>query len=106
MEELTIKIIVSFILILMASIGIYLGLCVLKLTKRVAEIQGDRDKALEDWYKLLRAKPMLSELERRMILNALNMPSYKNAIKDPKTTHHVRKTYRELKEKIKESFEI
>lgn len=99
------KIIVTILVLIQTSIGIYLGWRVLKLMKKVSMIRMDRNKALEDWYRLLRAKPMFSELEKRMILNALNMLSYRDAIKDPKTTHHVRKTYKELKEKIKESFE-
>ncbi len=46
---------------------------------------------------------LLSDLEKKMILAALNMPEYGNAIKDPKTSFEVRKVHRDLKEKIKES---
>ena len=98
------KIIIVSIILVMTMIGAFLGWRVLALMKRVKQVQADRDKALEDWYKLLRAKPMLDELEKKMILASLNMPEYGDAIKDPKTNFQVRKTYRDLKEKIKDSF--
>jgi len=97
------KILILLILLLVSVISTFLGWRVLDLRKRVKQLQKDRDKALEDWYRLLRTKPMLDELEKKMILNALKMPGYKAAIDEPSTHHHVRKAYRELKEKIKES---
>ena len=47
---------------------------------------------------------LLSDLEKKLILNALCMPGYNSEMNEPKTLHHVRKTYRDLKEKIKVSF--
>ena len=46
---------------------------------------------------------LLSELERKMILAALNMPEYGDAMKDPQTSFQVRKVYRNLRERIRES---
>jgi hypothetical protein len=48
---------------------------------------------------------LLSDLEKKMILAALNMSEYGKAIQNPKTNFQVRKTYRDLKEKIKASFD-
>ena len=84
-------------------IGAFLGWRVLGLIKRVKQIQEDRNSALKEWYKVQREKPSLTELDKKMILNALKMPEYKKAITEPSTHHHVRKTYKELKDKIKES---
>ena len=97
------KIIIVSIILVMTMIGAFLGWHVLRLMKRVKQVQADRDKALEAWYKLLRAKPMLEELEKKMILASLNMPEYGKAITDPKTNFQVRKIYRDLKEKVKDS---
>jgi len=81
----------------------FLGWRVLALMKRVKQVQEDRNAALKEWYKVQREKPILSELDKKMILNALKMPEYKGAIDEPTTHHYVRKAYRELKNKIKES---
>ena len=97
------KIIIVSIILAETMIGAFLGWRVLGLMKRVKQIQEDRDHALESWYQLLRAKPMLEKPERQMIIAALNMPEYGDAIKDPKTSFQVRKVYRDLREKIKES---
>ncbi len=124
---------VSFLL-LMPIIAGYLGLRVLKLNRRVKQVQADRDELLEERAKQsnkLRLKgiemdemkkemcsdilfrtitdgekfigELLSDLEKKMILAALNMPEYGDAIKDPKTSFEVRKVYGDLKEKVKDS---
>ncbi len=98
------KILILLILLLMFVICTFLGWRVLDLIKRVKQIQDDRDKALTEWYKEQRGKPSLTELDKKMILNALKMPEFKGAIDEPSTHHHVRKAYRDLKERIKESF--
>ncbi len=112
------KIIIVSIILLETVIGAFLGWRVLDLMKRVKQVQDDRNKLLEERAKQsnkLRLKGIemdaenkkkfiLSDLEKKIILNALKMPEYKKAIDEPSTRHHVRKTYRELKEKIKESF--
>ena len=97
------KIIIISIFLVIVMIGAFLGWRVLGLMKRVKQVQDDRNKALKEWYKVQREKPTLNELEKKMILNALNMPGYKKAIEDPGTHYNVRKTYKEMKEKIKES---
>ncbi|MCK4815987.1 hypothetical protein KA005_09455 [bacterium] len=111
------KIIIVGIILLETVIGAFLGWRVLDLMKRVKQVQDDRNELIEERAKQsnkLRLKGIeideenkkkfiLSELEKKMILNALKMPGYKAAIDEPSTHHHVRKTYRELKEKIKES---
>ena len=43
--------------------------------------------------------------EKKMILDALKMAEHKKAIAEPTTYYHVRKTYKELKERLKESIE-
>ena len=98
-------------------IAAYLGLRVLKLNKRVKQLQDDRNELIEERSKQsnkLRLKGIemdekdkdkfiLSELERKMILASLNMPEYGDAIKDPQTSFQVRKVYRNLRERIRES---
>ena len=54
-------------------------------------------------YSGIEPKVALTVLEKRMILNALDMPHYKITVQDPKTNYFVREIYRKLKEKIKES---
>ena len=88
--------------------GVICAFCiwrVVELTKRVKYLQKDRDSALKEWYKVQREKPTLTVLEKKMILASLNMPQYKAAMDDPKTKHEVRKVYRELKGRLKESIE-
>ena len=97
------KILILLILLLVSVICTFLGWRVLDLMKRVKQVQDDRNKAMEDWYRLLRAKPMLDELEKKMILAALNMPEYGKVMDDPGTNYQARKTYKQLKEKIKDS---
>ena len=114
------KIIIVSIILLETMIGAFLGWRVLGLMKRVKQVQKDRNDLLEERAKQsnkLRLKGIevneenknkfiLSELDKKMILNALKMPEYKAAIDEPSTHHHVRKAYRLLKEKIKESISV
>ena len=111
------KIIIVSIFLAETVIGAFLGWRVLKLMERVRLIQIDRNEMDEERRKLsnkLRLKgieidnlnkkvPVLSDLEKKMILASLNMPQYKNTMEDPKTKYEVRKVYRELKERLKES---
>ena len=111
------KIFISFIFLLMFAIGAFLGSRVLALLKRVELLQADRNKLLEERSKQsnkLRLKGIemdeqdkekfiLSEIDRKMILASLDMPEYGDAMKDPKTSFQVRKVYRNLRERIKES---
>lgn len=103
------NIIAVFIVLAITAIGIYFGLRVLKLRKMVEQLRIDRniliEKKAEREDDLKSYSVVLDDLERRMILNALSMPLYKKVIEDPSTQHHVRKTYRELKDKIKDSIE-
>ena len=113
------KIIIVGIILVMTMIGTFLGWRVLALMKRVKQVQVDRNELLEERAKQSnklrlkgiemdeenRKKFILSDLEKKMILNALKMPEYKKAIDDPSTHYNVRKTYRLLKERIKKSFD-
>ena len=111
------KIIIVGIILLETVIGAFLGWRVLDLMKRVKQVQDDRNELIEERAKQsnkLRLKGIeideenkkkfiLSELEKKMILAALKMPEYGKAIQDPKTSFQVRKVYRNLKKRIKES---
>lgn len=122
------KIIIVSIILVETMIGAFLGWRVLALMKRVKDVQKDRndvdderrkqsdqlrqkgieiDKLVEERNKLrlreLESLGGLVKVEKKMILASLNMPEYGNAIQDPKTSFQVRKVYRDLKEKIKES---
>lgn len=111
------KIIVVSIFLVQTIIGAYLGWRVLQLMKRVKDVQKDRNELNEErrklsdklrlkgiaMEKLSRERPEFYKPERQMIIAALNMPEYGDAIKDPKTSFQVRKVYRDLREKIKES---
>lgn len=116
--EITIlEIILVIILLLMPILAAYFARRTFKLKKSVELLRIDRNELIEERAKQsnkLRLKGIemdeenknkfiLSELEKKMILNALKMSEYKKAIDEPSTHHHVRKTYRLLKEKIKES---
>ena len=112
------KLIVTLIILGMFVVSAFLGWRVLRLMDKVKLLRADRNELLEERAKQsnkLRLKGIemdeankdkivLSEIEKKMILAALNMPEYGKAILDPKTSFQVRKTYRDLKEKIKESF--
>lgn len=112
------KFIISIIILGMFTICVFLGWRVLELMKRVKQLQAGKIELLEERAKQsnkLRLKGIevdeinkwnfiLSALERKMILNALNMPQYKGAIEHPQTNYEVRKAYKQLKEKVKASF--
>ncbi len=112
------KILIVSIILTETMIGAFLGWRVLRLMARVQLIQVDRNEVNEERRKLsdkLRLKgievdqlnkerPELSDLEKKMMLAALNMPEYGKSMQDPKTSFQARKTWRDLKEKIKGSF--
>ena len=103
--------------LVMLIVVAFLGWRVLRLMKKVKLLTDDWYKGLEAQKKLsdkLRLKgieidelnkerPEFSVLEKKMMLAALKMPEYRNAIEDPKTNFLVRKVYRNLKEKMKNS---
>ena len=121
------------IFLVVAAIGIFLGCRVLKLQKINNQLQADRKELIEekaeqsdqlakqsdqlrqkgieidelkkelDKYSDVEIKVALTVLEKRMILNALDMPHYQLTVQDPKTNYFVRKIYKDLKEKIKGS---
>jgi len=62
----------------------------------------DLNKELKK-YSGIEPKVALTVLEKRMILNALNMPHYQSLVQNPKTNYLTREIYRNLKEKIRES---
>lgn len=113
------KIIISLIFLLMFAVSAFLGWRLFWIKEKFKLLQSDRNELLEERAKQSnklrlkgieidesnREKFILSELEKRMILNALNMPQYKNAIEDPKETHVVRMAYRNLRARIKESLD-
>ena len=125
-----------FILIIvlgMAAIGIYFGCRVLKLKKRVGQLQADRNGLIEernelkeerakqsdqlrqkgieidalkkelDKYSDVEIKVALTSFEKEMLLSALDMPQFKTRVQDPKTKFFIRKINKELREKIKDS---
>ena len=127
MKEITVLEIIFVVFLLVTPIvAAYLGLRVLKLMKRIKLMRADRNRSLEVYTEsreenaklsnklrekgieideLRKKKPMLSNMDKKIILIAMNMPGCKDEIKAPHTTAAVRKTYQNLKEKIKESFD-
>ena len=117
--EIITKIIIAGIILFMFIVCTFLGWRVLRLMERVKRLQVVRNELIDERAKQsnklrLRGlemdeenknKIVLSEIEKKMILNALKMPKYKDWIDNPKTLHHVRKAYRNLKEKIKKSID-
>ena len=127
------KIFVLIIILAITGIGIYFGCRLLRLQKRNKLLQADRNELIKKRdeqsdqlakqsdqlrlkgieiellkkelkkYSNVEIKVALTVLEKRMILNALDMPHYKLTVQDPKTNYFIRKIYNELKEKIKES---
>jgi hypothetical protein len=111
------KVIISLVFLLMFAVSAFCTWRVLEMRKRVKQVQDDRNKLLEERAKQSnklqlkgiemdeenKNKFILSDLDKKMILNALKMPEYKKAIDEPSTYHHVRKTYRELKEKLRKA---
>lgn len=82
----------------------FLSLRMFRLARKIKHLQGDRNRLLEQKTRNQEKNIiMLSSLEKKMILNALNMEVYKNAIQDPATKYVIRETYVLLKKKIKES---
>lgn len=127
------KLFILLIFLAVAAIGVFLGCRALKLQKINNQLEIDKNELIEekaeqsdqlakqsdqlrlkgieidelkkelDKYSDVEIKVALTVLEKRMILNALDMPHYKLTVQDPKTNYFIRKTYNELKEKIKES---
>ena len=118
MKEITIlEILLVTILLLMPILAGYFAWRTFKLKKSVELLRIDRNELLEERMKQsnkLRLKGIemdekdkerfiLSEIDRKMILASLNMPEYGDAMKDPKTSFAMRKVYRNLRERIRES---
>lgn len=115
--SITVKLIITSIFLLMFAISAFLGWRVLRLIERVKNIQTNRNEIDEVRRKqsdalrqkgiaidkIKKEKPTLNLLEKKMILASLNMSQYKAAIQDSKTKLAVKKTYADLKKKIKES---
>ena len=97
------KIIIVSIILFQAIIGSFLGWRVVALIKRVKQLQEERNTALQEWYKVQREKPTLDAFEKKMILNAFNLSQCRGAMENPKTGSEIRKRYKALKEKLKES---
>lgn len=107
------EILLVVFLLLMPLMAAYLARRVFKLKKSVELLRIDRNKLLEKQCSEILFRTvkegekiigeLLSKPERQMIIAALNMPEYGDAIKDPKTSFQIRKIYRDLREKIKES---
>ena len=113
------KILALIIVLVITSIGVFLGYRVLGLLKIIKQLRADRNELLQacteknieigrlntelDKYFDVEIKVALTVLEKRMILNALNMPHYQLTVQDPKTNYFIREIYRKLKEKIKGS---
>ncbi|MBA7601787.1 hypothetical protein ES703_08868 [subsurface metagenome] len=127
------KLFILIIILVITAIGIYFGCCVLRLQKRNKQLQADRNELIKEKagqsdqlakqsdqlrqkgieidelkkelkkYSGIEPKVALTVLEKRMILNALEMPHYQLTVQDPKTNYFIREIYRKLKEKIKEN---
>ena len=127
MKEITILEIVFVVFLLMAPIiAAYLGIRVLKLTKRVKLMRVDRNRSLEIYTKsreenaklsnslrekgieidqLKKERPKFDTFEKKLILVALNRPGVRAEMKKSTTSHGMKRVYENLKEKIKKSFD-
>ncbi len=118
MKEITIlETFLVIILLLMPILAAYLAWRTFKLKKSVELLRIDRNDLIEEKARqsnnlrlkgiemdeVNKEKFILSELDRKIILNALKMPEYKKAIDEPETRYQVRKAYMMLKEKIRVS---
>lgn len=91
------KVIITLIFLLMFAVSAFLGWRVLALLKRGELLKTDRNELLEERSKqsnklrlkgiemdeLDKEKFILSELDRKMILSALNMSEHEDMMKDP-----------------------
>lgn len=118
-------ILIGFVLI-QTMIGTFLGWRVLELMKRVKQLQEDRNTLLEkkaevvddvaklsnklrekgiEIDKLEKERPGFDTFEKKIILVALNRPDVKAEMEKLHTSHAMKKTYKNLKEKIEKSFD-
>ena len=117
--EIITKLIIAGIILFMFIVCAFLGWRVIVLIERVKQVQKDRNELEEERRKQSnklrlkgvemdeenKKKIVLSEIDNCLILNALNMPDFREWVNDPKTPPHTKKAYRNLKEKIKESID-
>ena len=96
------KFIISFIVISITVIGVYLGLCVLKLNKKNEQLRKDRCKLIENQIECSEHHVELSTTERKLILIALVLPELKKEIK----VQGLDDVYEYLKKKIKDSIDV
>lgn len=96
------KFFVSFIIFFITVIGIYLGLCVLKLNKKNERLLNDRNRLLEEKAEYLKRNPELSDTERKLIYIAINLSAFKKEIRD----QGLNATYQPLKQKIWDSIHV
>lgn len=120
------KLIITGIILFMLFVVAFLGWRVLRLMERVKLLQVDRNGALEIYNetveknqklsniirekgihidKLKKGNFNISDVEKRIILNALNMGEFKDWIERPVTSFYTRKTYKALKKKLKKNLD-
>lgn len=118
--------IIVIIFLAIAIIGAFLISRLLDSLKIIKQLRKDRNELIEerakqsnqlrqkgvdigelkielDRYSDIEPKVALTSREKRMILNALEMPHYQSLVQNPKTKFLIREIYRNLKEKIKAS---
>ena len=70
--------------------------------KELADLKEDVQEKKAQIKRLITGETMhLDQHERRMILKAIEAPTFKAMIEAPKTKHYVRIVFRKLREKLK-----
>lgn len=100
------KFFISFTIFFITVIGIYLGLCVLKLSRKNEQLQRDRNNLIESrsgWeLEMIRKNLELSDTEKKLIYIALTLPALKKEIKAQGLTD----VLEFLRKKIKDSISV
>ena len=103
---------ILIICLIVFATGFALGTLLYQAWKEKKQLQKTRDDLIElvDWhmkemnrYRSGDLKVELTLPERRIILNALESPQYKERVRDPATKRFIRIIYNTLREKIKKS---
>ena len=93
-------------------VGLVLGICLYRLIKRAKRLQAEReglwrqvDRLRKELNKYTGAKTKIALTlpEKRIVLSALEGPTYKDKITNPKTKRLIRDIYNTLKGKVKYS---
>ena len=103
---------ILIICLILFVLGFALGIRLYQLWKKIKQLRAERTFLLGgiDWHRKEQGKYLSGALkieltlpERRIILDALEFPRYKEKVQDPATKRFIRIIYNTLRKKIKES---